>query len=240
MPSERMQRQIDGLLDEAEAAVRALDWQTVRDRTEAVLRLDPDNQDASSLLEAARRDGPSEPSGTKSDQAPPAPAVPLPASFAAGRYAVRRFLGEGGRKRVYLAHDERLKRDVAIAVIKTDGLDAQGLSRIQREAEAMAKLGDHANIVTIFDVGDDGDPGRSQPYIVSQYMSGGAVDTLDLPLRYRAHARDCEGRVPGARARAQARRRAPRPQARATSGSPPTARPRSATSASPSPSSSRG
>jgi predicted ATPase/class 3 adenylate cyclase len=102
----------------------------------------------------------------------------LPASFAAGRYSVRRFLGEGGRKRVYLAHDEKLKRDVAVAVIKTDGLDAQGLSRVNREAEAMAKLGDQPNIVTIFDVGDD----TGQPYIVSQYMSGGAVDSLELPL----------------------------------------------------------
>ncbi len=107
-----------------------------------------------------------------------APARPLPASFAGGRYAVRRFLGEGGRKRVYLAHDEKLKRDVAVAVIKTDGLDAQGLSRVNREAQAMAKLGDQPNIVTIFDVGDD----AGQPYIVSQYMSGGAVDTLEMPL----------------------------------------------------------
>jgi class 3 adenylate cyclase/tetratricopeptide (TPR) repeat protein len=91
---------------------------------------------------------------------------------------VRRFLGEGGRKRVYLAHDEKLKRDVAVAVIKTDGLDTQGRSRVSREAQAMAKLGDQPNVVTIFDVGEDGDT----PYIVSQYMSGGAVDTLELPL----------------------------------------------------------
>jgi class 3 adenylate cyclase/Cdc6-like AAA superfamily ATPase len=91
---------------------------------------------------------------------------------------VRRFLGEGGRKRVYLAHDERLKRDVAVAVIKTDGLDAQGLSRVHREAQAMAKLGDHPHIVTIHDVGDD----NGQPYIVSQFMSGGAVDALEQPI----------------------------------------------------------
>src|SRR3990172_5518037 len=45
----------------------------------------------------------------------PAPSPILPASFAAGRYQVRRFLGEGGRKRVYLAHDSKLDRDVAIA-----------------------------------------------------------------------------------------------------------------------------
>ena len=53
----------------------------------------------------------------------PAPSVALPAAFAGGRYQVQRFLGEGGRKRVYLAHDDRLDRDVAIAVIKTEGLE---------------------------------------------------------------------------------------------------------------------
>ena len=48
----------------------------------------------------------------------PQPSPALPASFAGGRYQVKRFLGEGGRKRVYLAHDTKLDRDVAIAVIK--------------------------------------------------------------------------------------------------------------------------
>ena len=38
-----------------------------------------------------------------------------PASFAAGRYEVRGFLGEGGKKRVFLAHDTQLDRDVAFA-----------------------------------------------------------------------------------------------------------------------------
>lgn len=109
------------------------------------------------------------------------PSVPLPAlphSFAGGRYEVGRFLGEGGRKRVYLAHDVKLDRDVAVAVIKTEGLNEAGLSRVQREAQAMGRLGDHPHIVTIHDVGDDSE----QPYIVSQYMSGGSVDGLDLPL----------------------------------------------------------
>jgi class 3 adenylate cyclase len=112
--------------------------------------------------------------------APPAPAS-LPASFAAGRYAVKSFLGEGGRKRVYLAHDTRLDREVAIAVIKTDGLDEDGLKRVQREAQAMGRLGDHPNIVTVFDIGDD----NGQPYIVSQYMGGGDLDGLlnDAPDR---------------------------------------------------------
>ena len=56
-------------------------------------------------------------------------------------------------------------------MIKTDGLDQQGRTRIDREARAMARLGDHPNIVTVFDVGDD----AGQPYIVSQLMVGGSV-----------------------------------------------------------------
>jgi class 3 adenylate cyclase len=87
---------------------------------------------------------------------------------------VQRFLGEGGRKRVYLAHDSKLDRDVAIAVIKTEGLDEAGLERVRREAQAMGRLGDHPHIVTAFDIGDEG----GQPYIVSQYMAGGDLEGL--------------------------------------------------------------
>jgi hypothetical protein len=44
MPSERIQHQINVLLDEAEQAVSQLNWEVVRDRAIAVLRLDPGNQ----------------------------------------------------------------------------------------------------------------------------------------------------------------------------------------------------
>ena len=56
MPSERVQRQIDRLLDEAEAAITGLDWVAVGERAQAVLRLDPENQDATSYLAASGRD----------------------------------------------------------------------------------------------------------------------------------------------------------------------------------------
>jgi hypothetical protein len=102
----------------------------------------------------------------------PPPAAPMPAAFAGGRYVVRAFLGEGAKKRVYLAHDGKLDRDVAFALIKTDGLDADGLVRVRREAQAMGRLGDHAHIVTIFDTGDE----AGAPFIVSQYRAGGAVE----------------------------------------------------------------
>jgi eukaryotic-like serine/threonine-protein kinase len=119
---------------------------------------------------------------------PPAPgARPLPSSFAAGRYTVQSFLGEGGRKRVYLAHDTKLDRDVAFAAIKTDGLDADGVMRIRREAQAMGKLGDHPHIVTVFDTGEEtGAGGLVEPYIVSQYMAGGELGrTIDEAERRR-------------------------------------------------------
>jgi class 3 adenylate cyclase len=177
MPSERVQRQVDGLLDEAEAAVRALDWTTVRNRVEAVLALDPENGDARTLLAAADRAGAGAPSTALSQPAavPEArPAQPLPTSFASGRYHVRSFLGEGAKKRVYLAHDSKLDRDVAFALIKTEGLDADGIVRVRREAQAMGRLGDHAHIVTIFDTGDE----AGAPYIVSQYRGGGSVEDV--------------------------------------------------------------
>ena len=98
----------------------------------------------------------------------------LPASFAGARYQVRRFLGEGGRKRVYAAYDTALRREVALATVKTEGLDEAGLLRVRREAQSMALLGDHPHIVTIHDIGDE----DGRPFIVSQLMTGGSVEDL--------------------------------------------------------------
>ena len=101
------------------------------------------------------------------------PATP-PSSFANGRYQVKQFLGEGGKKKVYLAHDTLLDREVAFALIKTEGLDEAGRSRIQREAQAMGRLGSHQHIVTVFDLGQEQD----QPYMVTELMGGGDVEGL--------------------------------------------------------------
>src|SRR5207249_4117094 len=97
-----------------------------------------------------------------------------PLSFADGRYEVIRFLGEGARKRVFLAKDCKLDREVALAVVKTEGLDEVGLARVRREAKAMARLGDHPNIVTVHDIADD----QNRPLIVSQFMGGGSLAEL--------------------------------------------------------------
>ncbi len=186
MRSERIQRQIDRLLDEADEAMRQLAWDVVRDRARAALALDRENSDAHVYFAAAEaqlsQSSPRLTSGPGSSVTHAGPAAPAaerapvaqPASFCDGRYQVVRFLGEGGKKRVYLAHDTKLDRDVAFAVIKTDGLDDEGLARIKREAQAMGRLGDHPHIVSVFDIGEE----ASQPYVVTQLMGGGDVGGL--------------------------------------------------------------
>ena len=106
--------------------------------------------------------------------AAPVPPEPLTTSFAGGRYQVVRLLGEGGQKKVYLARDERLEHNVVISFLKAQQLGPQGVARLQREAQAMAQLDDHPNIVTVFDFGEE----LGRPYIVSQYIDGGSVADL--------------------------------------------------------------
>ena len=127
------------------AAVTARDWTDVAEKARAALAIEADNADALTFLgwprpTSARR-------ASHLEAAPEAPtprrSPPLPESFAGGRYHVVRFLGEGGKKRVYLAHDALLDRDVAFSLIKTDGLDDTGRERIAREAQAMGRLGAH-------------------------------------------------------------------------------------------------
>jgi serine/threonine protein kinase len=102
------------------------------------------------------------------------PSSPEPTSFVNGRYQVKEFLGEGGKKKVYLVHDTLLDRDVAFALIKTEKLDDVSRTRVTREARAMGRLGDHPNIVAIYDMGEH----EGQPYIVIPVMPGGDVEGL--------------------------------------------------------------
>ncbi len=111
---------------------------------------------------------------------PPAP--PPPESVAGGRYKIERLLGEGGQKQVFLARDTRLDREVVVSLLKTDYLDETSVARLWREAQAMGQLGDHPNIVTVYDVGEE----AGRPYIVTQYVPGGAVtDLLEAADKHR-------------------------------------------------------
>src|SRR4029078_7014135 len=101
-------------------------------------------------------------------------AAATPTSFGNGRYLSKKFLGEGGKKKVYLATDTLLDRDVAFALIKTDGLDDVGRERVRREAQAMGRLGAHPHLLSVFALGEE----DAQPFIVSELMGGGDVEGL--------------------------------------------------------------
>ncbi|MEE3005012.1 MAG: serine/threonine-protein kinase [Chloroflexota bacterium] len=60
----------------------------------------------------------------------------------------------------------------SFALIKTDGLDETSRIRIQRESQAMGRLGSHAHIVTVFDLGEE----NGQPYMVTELMGDGDVE----------------------------------------------------------------
>ena len=69
---------------------------------------------------------------------------------------------------VYRAHDSRLKRDVAIKILRPNlARDASGAVRFEQEARAAAAL-NHPNIVAVFDVG----VGEWGPYVVSELLDG--------------------------------------------------------------------
>jgi serine/threonine protein kinase len=83
-------------------------------------------------------------------------------------YDVLADLGAGGMGVVYLAHDTRLDRDVAIKVLPTDRpLSPTARARFQREAMAASAL-NHPNIITIYEVNSEG----NTDFIVMEYVRG--------------------------------------------------------------------
>ena len=98
----------------------------------------------------------------------------MPASLASGRYLIRRPIGQGGQKKVYLARDDRLGSRRGDRSPEDRRFNTESVPRLIREAQAMARLGSHPNIVTVYDIGDE----DGRPFIVSQYVEAGSVADL--------------------------------------------------------------
>jgi serine/threonine-protein kinase len=83
-------------------------------------------------------------------------------------YRILARIGEGGMGVVYLAHDERLDRDVALKFLPAGAL-AEDLARrrFRNEALALAKL-NHPNIATLYDF----DTQSSIDFLVTEYIPG--------------------------------------------------------------------
>ena len=82
------------------------------------------------------------------------------------RYRVLRHLGAGGMGSVWVAHDERLGREVAIKLLQ-DPPDDRTVARLVREAQALAALS-HPNVVEVYGTGRSDD----RVFIVMELVSG--------------------------------------------------------------------
>ncbi|QIB44688.1 Stk1 family PASTA domain-containing Ser/Thr kinase [Streptomyces aureoverticillatus] len=95
-----------------------------------------------------------------------------------GRYELGQVLGRGGMAEVYLAHDTRLGRTVAVKTLRVDlARDPSFQARFRREAQSAASL-NHPAIVAVYDTGEDYVDNISIPYIVMEYVDGSTLREL--------------------------------------------------------------
>ncbi|WP_333755738.1 Stk1 family PASTA domain-containing Ser/Thr kinase [Streptomyces sp. IBSBF 3352] len=95
-----------------------------------------------------------------------------------GRYELGQVLGRGGMAEVYLAHDTRLGRTVAVKTLRADlARDPSFQARFRREAQSAASL-NHPAIVAVYDTGEDYIDNVSIPYIVMEYVDGSTLREL--------------------------------------------------------------
>jgi eukaryotic-like serine/threonine-protein kinase len=118
-----------------------------------------------------------------------------------GIYKIERLLGAGGMGEIYLAHDGRLKRKVALKILPAEFVsDAERLRRFEREARVVSAL-NHPNIVTIYDVGEaDGCHFIATEYVEGKTLRALAAEKLSLKeiLSFAAQAAEALSAAHGA------------------------------------------
>ena len=95
------------------------------------------------------------------------------------RYEIIEKIGNGGMATVYKATDKVLKRDVAVKILRDEfTTDEEFIKRFEVEAQSAARL-THANIVSIYDVGVDG----NLYYIVMELIQGKTLKEIIIKER---------------------------------------------------------
>jgi len=91
-----------------------------------------------------------------------------------GRYEIIERVGGGGMALVYKAKDTLLNRYVAVKVLRQQYVhDEEFIRRFRREAQSAASLS-HPNVVSIYDVGQDGET----HFIVMEYVEGSNLNDI--------------------------------------------------------------
>jgi len=93
--------------------------------------------------------------------------VPLAVGETFERYLIESLIGRGGMGEVYRAVDTRLRRKVALKVLRADRGNPDAVARLFREARLAAGL-THPNTVAIHDIGE----AEGIPYIVMELVTG--------------------------------------------------------------------
>jgi serine/threonine-protein kinase len=89
------------------------------------------------------------------------------------RYQLGAMIGTGGMADVYIAQDQRLSRQVAVKILRSDlAKDSTFVARFRKEAKAAAGL-NHPGIVAVYDSGEE-----PAPYIVMELVSGHTLREL--------------------------------------------------------------
>ncbi|MHC5038611.1 MAG: protein kinase domain-containing protein [Planctomycetota bacterium] len=92
-----------------------------------------------------------------------------------GPYEIIEEIGRGGMGVVYKAFHPQLKRTVALKVlIAGEDASEEAIARFHREAEAVAKLGHHPNIVPVYDIGQEG----RNHYFAMHFVDGKPLDKM--------------------------------------------------------------
>jgi serine/threonine protein kinase/Tol biopolymer transport system component len=121
------------------------------------------------------------------------------AGQAIGPYQVASRLGSGGMGDVYLAHDSRLGRKVALKLLPAYFTrDEERLRRFQQEARAASAL-NHPNIITIFEIGK----AESIHFIATEYITGQTLrERMSVGMMKLSEALDIAIQIAGALASA--------------------------------------
>ena len=106
-----------------------------------------------------------------------APSRALTSGTKLGSYEIIEPLGAGGMGEVYRARDAHLGRSVAIKILPTAcSADSDRLNRFEQEARSASAL-NHPNIVTIYELGQDG----PTHYIAMELVEGKTLRQLLVP-----------------------------------------------------------
>src|ERR1700722_7399360 len=108
----------------------------------------------------------------------------MPARQIGGKYSLERQVGAGGMGAIWVARDQRLQRQVALKLMRSDHATSAGLrTRFEREAMAIAQI-KNPHVVQVYDFGIEDD----SPYMAMAPPGGEAlapplqrIDRIALP-----------------------------------------------------------